>query len=259
MVNTMTTIDRGFGAEGLYGLPSAAEVSAWANELFPDLAGAGSTNTAGAGSAVPQPEDALQAAGTSPVQSGQGYTEGLIPNEVHNAIPGASVPAQTAPASIPEVSGGNGGYGGYSDIASDGFDWEHPFAYGGSSEVAEPYLKTVQAPAGADAVYLPGAGDIPVIAGENKGYAPVVMSQTESRQKSRKIDAPTSLGGDAVDKKKEDRKVFTSRDESIRIGSKTLAQIRSDFPILQEQINGNRLVWLDNGATTQRPKAVIDR
>ena len=208
-MNTMTTIDRGFGAEGLYGLPSAAEVSAWANELFPDLAGI-SSNAAGAGSAVPQPEDALQAAGTSPAQSGQGYAEGLVPTEAQNAIPGEGVPTQdvteTAPAGLPEVSAGNGGYGRYSDIASDGFDWEHPFAYGGLSEVAEPYLKTVQAPASTDAVYLPGAGDIPAIAGENKGYAPVVMSQTESQQKGRKIDAPTSLGGDAVDKKKEERR-----------------------------------------------------
>ena len=87
----MTTIDRGIGAEGLYGLPSAAEVSAWANELFPDLAGANST-TAGGGSTVPQPEDALQAAGTSPVQSGQGYAEGAIPTGAQNAVPGASVP-----------------------------------------------------------------------------------------------------------------------------------------------------------------------
>ncbi len=51
----------------------------------------------------------------------------------------------------------------------------------------------------------------------------------------------------------------TSRNDSIRIGSKTLAQIRDDFPILSERINGNPLVWLDNGATTQRPRQVIDR
>ena len=50
-----------------------------------------------------------------------------------------------------------------------------------------------------------------------------------------------------------------SRNESIRIGSKTLAQIRSDFPILSKQVNGHPLVWLDNGATTQRPQVVIDR
>ncbi|SDD74851.1 cysteine desulfurase / selenocysteine lyase [Mucilaginibacter pineti] len=35
--------------------------------------------------------------------------------------------------------------------------------------------------------------------------------------------------------------------------------IRRDFPILQEQVNGKQLVWLDNAATTQKPKQVIDR
>ena len=35
--------------------------------------------------------------------------------------------------------------------------------------------------------------------------------------------------------------------------------IRRDFPILQEQVNGRPLVWLDNAATTQKPNTVIDR
>jgi cysteine desulfurase/selenocysteine lyase len=35
--------------------------------------------------------------------------------------------------------------------------------------------------------------------------------------------------------------------------------IRRDFPILQEQVNGRPLIWLDNGATTQKPQSVIDR
>jgi cysteine desulfurase/selenocysteine lyase len=37
------------------------------------------------------------------------------------------------------------------------------------------------------------------------------------------------------------------------------AAIREDFPILREKIHGRRLIWLDNGATTQKPQAVIDR
>lgn len=45
----------------------------------------------------------------------------------------------------------------------------------------------------------------------------------------------------------------------IVVGSKSLDEIRSDFPILSEKVNGHDLVWLDNGATTQRPRAVIDR
>src|SRR6202171_3227328 len=35
--------------------------------------------------------------------------------------------------------------------------------------------------------------------------------------------------------------------------------IKKDFPILQEKVNGKPLIWLDNAATTQKPKQVIDR
>lgn len=35
--------------------------------------------------------------------------------------------------------------------------------------------------------------------------------------------------------------------------------VRRDFPILQEQVHGKRLIWFDNAATTQKPTAVIDR
>ena len=35
--------------------------------------------------------------------------------------------------------------------------------------------------------------------------------------------------------------------------------VRRDFPILSEKIRGKRLVWLDNAATTQKPRCVIDR
>ncbi len=35
--------------------------------------------------------------------------------------------------------------------------------------------------------------------------------------------------------------------------------VRGDFPILAERVNGRQLVWLDNAATTHKPRAVIDR
>lgn len=35
-------------------------------------------------------------------------------------------------------------------------------------------------------------------------------------------------------------------------------EIRKDFPILHQEINGKPLVYLDNAATSQKPKAVID-
>ena len=37
-----------------------------------------------------------------------------------------------------------------------------------------------------------------------------------------------------------------------------IKQIRDDFPILQEQVYNKPLIYLDNGATTQKPRAVID-
>lgn len=36
-------------------------------------------------------------------------------------------------------------------------------------------------------------------------------------------------------------------------------RIRQDFPLLQERVNGKQIVWLDNAATTQKPRQVIER
>jgi cysteine desulfurase / selenocysteine lyase len=37
-----------------------------------------------------------------------------------------------------------------------------------------------------------------------------------------------------------------------------LQKRRQDFPILQQEVNGKPLIWLDNAATTQKPQVVID-
>ena len=39
----------------------------------------------------------------------------------------------------------------------------------------------------------------------------------------------------------------------------SINNIRSDFPILSRQVHGKPLVYLDNGATTQKPKCVVDK
>ncbi|MDR2040815.1 MAG: cysteine desulfurase [Tannerella sp.] len=38
-----------------------------------------------------------------------------------------------------------------------------------------------------------------------------------------------------------------------------LASVRSDFPILQHQVYGQPLVYLDNAATTQKPRCVVEK
>ncbi len=177
----MTTI------EELAGVPSASELTALANALFPDLTGS------------------------------------------INSVPDES--SVTSAPTVPEIP----------SVAS-------------SSTVPPTYSSP-------DFVTnVPGGAELPKYSStESVSYAPRVLSHKEAAEKERQIDAPTSLGGDSVEPYSEIYNPFSSRDESIRIGSKTLAQIRSDFPILSEKINGNPLVWLDNGATTQRPKVVIDR
>ena len=42
-------------------------------------------------------------------------------------------------------------------------------------------------------------------------------------------------------------------------GSYPIDRIRRDFPILSEQVHGKPLVYLDNGASAQKPSAVIDQ
>ncbi len=53
----------------------------------------------------------------------------------------------------------------------------------------------------------------------------------------------------------------TQAKESVGLkGSNFNAElIKKDFPILSEIVNGKPLIWLDNAATTQKPKQVIER
>ncbi|MGW6908997.1 SufS family cysteine desulfurase [Streptomyces sp. NPDC054940] len=50
-------------------------------------------------------------------------------------------------------------------------------------------------------------------------------------------------------------------DPSVRLrqpGGFTAESVRNDFPILHRTVNGHPLVWLDNAATTQKPRQVIE-
>lgn len=80
---------------------------------------------------------------------------------------------------------------------------------------------------------------------ESTGYKPSVVSVKEAKTKSFETEVAKNVSSD--------------KKNNIIVGSKSLEEIRRDFPILSEKINGHNLVWLDNGATTQRPQAVIDR
>ncbi|NVJ59800.1 MAG: cysteine desulfurase [Gammaproteobacteria bacterium] len=46
--------------------------------------------------------------------------------------------------------------------------------------------------------------------------------------------------------------------QNKELGAVDFELIRQDFPILHQEVNGHALVYLDNAATTQKPKAVIE-
>ena len=48
-------------------------------------------------------------------------------------------------------------------------------------------------------------------------------------------------------------------DERVKTGGAfDVNRVRADFPILSSKVHGKPLVYLDSGATTQKPRAVID-
>ena len=51
-----------------------------------------------------------------------------------------------------------------------------------------------------------------------------------------------------------------SKAETLSAQAKELnvEQYRKDFPILDQEVNGKPLAYLDNAATTQKPQQVID-
>lgn len=81
----------------------------------------------------------------------------------------------------------------------------------------------------------------------HQAYAPTVIPVSYSSP-SRAIQTPIST-------------TYPTKPSAfpLQVGAFSLAQIRADFPILAEQIDGKPLVWLDNAATTQKPRAVIER
>ena len=44
----------------------------------------------------------------------------------------------------------------------------------------------------------------------------------------------------------------------MNAGMYDVNKIRNDFPILSRTVYGKPLVYLDNGATTQKPRCVVD-
>ena len=51
---------------------------------------------------------------------------------------------------------------------------------------------------------------------------------------------------------------MTSTDSPATADVLDVATIRRDFPILEQEVHGKRLVFLDSAASAQKPRSVIE-
>jgi cysteine desulfurase/selenocysteine lyase len=268
------------------GLPDEAEIGRWANALFsalpgldglgrgPSLGGldggaAGARQAADLGPLTPSP--AVGGIGLSPTGiPAQSAPLNTIPFEGYTAagVPGAGLP----PSGVSGIGPGDlttapsiGGFGGGPSsapipdelgfvgdgappkiaLSSDRFSV--PAAPAAESDLyilAEAVTRQQDAPAptlSADWItprgdLLPGADDL----SQALSGIPASNVQPHAERGARDFEQPPALaasGHPAFD----------------------VQAVRRDFPILQEKIHGRPLIWFDNGATTQKPQAVIDR
>lgn len=135
-----------------------------------------------------------------------------------------------------------------------------PEASGYESVVRELAAEYAAATAAQGAVNPAPAYTTPPSSEVPASYSPSVVSQAQADEEDAHGSANEIVvaGGAPSRESPSDGRISGTSAHTV-IGTKTLAEIRADFPILAERINGNPLVWLDNGATTQRPRQVIDR
>jgi cysteine desulfurase/selenocysteine lyase len=207
-----------------YGIPSESELENLANSLFPDF-------------------DAERCAGGIAAFAASGDTS--VINDAFNKA--ASYGGGTNYASSAEQAfSGYGSVSEFEQIANEyngGYGNVSEYEQAADSYGATPAIGAAQQYSTFDTYTAPQEQPT------SGGYSPVVLSQGQADsyvpKNTQQAAAPA---------------VPTAKNDSqIIVGTKTLAQIRNDFPILSEKINGHDLVWLDNGATTQRPQQVIDR
>ncbi|WP_437540743.1 family 2A encapsulin nanocompartment cargo protein cysteine desulfurase [Sorangium sp. So ce367] len=211
--------------QGAAAQPAPLPGAAPSQSPVPHLAAAGA-----APSPVPGPSAAAAPAysGSVPAYSG--------------SVPPYSGAAQPAPGSVPARSGATPAFPGEVSLPDStvraGFVrvplvGSDPLSLGAADEVLRIPVLGDLAGRDADPYFMPGAPALGI-------ESPVGPPQVEAHE-IRAVD-PALVRG-----------------VSGSAGILDPHAIRRDFPILEERVHNKRLVWLDNAATTQKPRAVIDR
>jgi cysteine desulfurase / selenocysteine lyase len=239
-----------------------AVLARMANEFFTALPE--SAQPTDLNSIVPLQDPKLPANSASPASVSQ---TAQIPTAAR-----ASVPTEGDLRALPELLGGLTSLA-PSATEVDSLSWGS-FASGDLSrsqtfsflEEARPIFRSATSIA---TLFSGPVADIPNVASAisagNVAQAPLVSGESVRPEATERASSYTFLN--------EARQLFPSSAPAFAEGSTPKAwpdlglssrsfevgEVRRDFPILQERVNGRPLIWFDNAATTQKPRAVIDR
>ncbi len=194
---------------------------------------------------------------TAPPGGGPFTPPGSVPTASPVGFPGFDVPGLLVP---PAPRGG---------IPDPTAATSAAHAAAGVGDVYNPLSAEVNAPAGTLSSSKAGAPEVPDLAAYRTGWqhsaagSGVPSAAPEFYFLQPRPSAPGDAVGSAPRTEPDapprapgvgDRSIVDNPHETFDVAS-----VRADFPILAEQVNGHPLIWFDNAATTQKPRAVIDR
>ena len=205
----------------------------------------------------------------TPIPQGQVPGSNLLPSS-----PGTSLSlVNRVPSALPQAQAGNG----VPDKAFATLPAYEP-QLAGATDGANPSqaaaANTFSAPVGLDAlsqqavqalssgVARPSFVDVPHLGlGASQPAAPASAAAVGTAPQFYFVDAVTLPSGFVTPAKPHPHgdQARIQPSQTDRHPSFDVNAVRRDFPILQERINGKQLVWLDNAATTHKPRQVIER
>jgi cysteine desulfurase / selenocysteine lyase len=192
-----------------------------------------------------------------PMPSASAPEAAMTAPSVPEAIPATMVPGATIPISHPGTPRPNASAPGAAMTAPPA-PQAVPAAMvpGTSVPVSLPATDSIPAssiPGATATASLPGVIALPSTIESMDGGLPRILDGTASMPAAPGATtpgyyflAPAPASGSAA------APVFRRRIFEVR-------DIRRDFPILSERVHGRPLIWLDNAATTHKPRAVIER
>ena len=175
-----------------------------------------------------------------------------LANELFKAPPGGFFPAAVLPVGVPPAAAHPGGVSPAAAQRKESFDINDP-----QSSLPDPHFEDGKVP-----VAVAGSGRQPSLReAPASSSSHDVLSRITSFSVTPQI--PFAGAGESPYYFMGESNSPLARPAQLPTGLVQppfdVTAVKNDFPILKEYVNGRRLVWLDNAATTQKPQQVIDR